>query len=143
MAKLPRSAALASLLSLPNAQFVQACYRLILFREIDPEGMSHTLTRLVAGEDRLAVAADIACSKEARALPVTKRGLAMEILALRAETLVTGAWTRKQRDAAARQIHRYFSDLAAPPEDVPEAAPKPKGDPFSAYLEDVIHDRNY
>lgn len=142
MSKLPRSAALISLLSLPDAQFVQACYRLVLFREIDPEGMSHTLSRLVAGEDKLAVAADIACSQEARALPVTKRELAMEILALRAESLVTGAWTRKQRDAAARQIHHYFSGLAAPPEEAPEAAPKSKGDPFSAYLENVIHDRS-
>lgn len=144
MPSLPRSESLSSLLSLPNSQFVQSCYQAILLREIDPEGLSHSLARLLAGEDKLSVAADIASSDEARALPATSKGLAMEVLALQAESLVRRAWTPKQRDAAARRIHRYFTALAEPNsnENAAEKRSCDDGDPFSAYLENVINDRN-
>lgn len=144
MPKLPRSDSLSGLLSLPDSQFVQSCYQALLLREIDPEGLRHSLARLLAGEDKLSIAADIASSDEARALPATRRGLAMEVLALQAESLVRRAWTPKQRDAAARLIHRYFSALAEPNsnENAAETRLGNDGDPFSGYLENVINDRS-
>ncbi len=143
MSKLPRSELLASLLVLPNSQFIQSCYKAMLFREIDPEGLSHSLARLIAGEDKLAVAADIACSDEARALPASRKGLAIEILALHAESLIRRAWTPRRRDEAARRVHRYFAALAetASNESATVQEPGDDGDPFSTYFATVIHDR--
>lgn len=150
MLKLPGSELWAGLMVLPDPEFIQSCYKAVLFREIDPEGLSHSLVRLIAGEHRLAVAADISSSDEVRALPASRKGPAAEILALHAESLIRGAWTPKRREAAARRVHRYFYALteAALAETASSGnAGGPgtgdDGDPFSTYFANVIHDRNY
>lgn len=149
MSNLSRSDALDVLLGLPSPQFIKSCYESVLFREADPEGLAHSLARLHAGEDKLSIAADIASSEEASALPSSRRILAGEILALHAGSLIRRAWTPKQRDAVARRVQRYFSCLTEAvvvetPSigDAPGSSPSDEGDPFASYFATVINDRD-
>lgn len=136
---LPSSA--EGLLQLPSEEFVLAAYRFLLFREADASGLAHYLTRVVNGEDKLAIAAEIASSEEARALPCTKKRAIGEILALQARALMKKSWSRPQRDQAAQCIVGYFSVLTpSKPSGADEdgSTDAKSNDPFSNYLQSVI-----
>ncbi len=134
------------LLSLADNDFVVACYWWILHREPDPSGLSHYLSRVIAGEDRLPIAAEIASSDEAQALPHSKKSLIGGILRVHASAMISSAWTPTKRAKAARQTQRYFEvvlggKLGATDADSPGSGNA--GDPFEDYLNSVIKDRTF
>lgn len=133
------------LLRLSGDEFITACYRSILWREPDPSGRAHYLALIIKGEDKVAIAAAIASSDEARALPPGKKGLMAEILALHANKLIGKAWTSPQRRKAAEQVSRYLSIVSGFAIGAGTDGGGPGGrdaDPFSSYYTSVIEDRN-
>ena len=127
---------LVELLGGTSQDFVLSCYRSILLREPDPEGLSHYLSRVLSGEERLAIAADIASSKEAQRLPPSAKRLITEILAARAEALVRGALSKKQRAHAAQLVSHYLWLVSGFTPGGTGATSA--GDPFAEYLHGVI-----
>ena len=133
--------AVRALLDLPDRAFVDECYRRILLREPDPTGTVHQLERVRSGDDRLAIAADMSASDEARKIIRDRRSLAPNILALHAERLTVAARTAAKRRSAAARIRRYIlvaSGVSAPGHD----QRRPSDNPFADYLNSVIADRN-
>ena len=63
-----RLAGLQELLGLHDEAFVRRAYQLVLGREADKGGLSHSVARLRDGDDRLAVLASLRLSAEAREL---------------------------------------------------------------------------
>ena len=124
-----------------DSEFVAECYRLILLRDADVGGLAHVLARLAGGEKRLVVAAEIASSDEAQALPSSKKRVVGEVLAMHAAELAAKAWTPARRRKLVDRMNRYFSVLSqsvpvgAQDADSPSANPN---DPFSNYLQSVI-----
>lgn len=130
----------SELLALNDRQFVEECYRQILLREPDTDGVIHYLTRLGLGDDRLGIASAIASSNEARTKARSQRSLALDILRLHAERLMLDAWTPARRRSATRKIHRYMAILAGRSE--PLCGTPTSSDPFAAYLKNVIEGSN-
>jgi hypothetical protein len=133
------------LLSLVGNDFVATCYLWILHREPDPPGFSHYLSRVAAGESKLAIAADLASSDEAKALPLSKKPLISALLGLHAATIISRAFTPSRRAHAVRRTQRYFdvisgSESGGTGRDGP--APLGTGDPFKDYLNSVINARD-
>lgn len=129
-----------------NDFFVATCYWWILHREPDPSGSSHYLSRVIAGQDRLLIAAEIASSDEAQALPHDKKSMIGEILRSHASAMISSAWTPAKRAKAARRTQRYFevvlgSKLAAT--ESGSLGSSGAGDPFEDYLNRVINDRAF
>lgn len=136
LAKIRRMSA-TQLLGLSDRQFVEQCYRQILLREPDTDGVVHYLTRIGLGDDRLAIAAAIASSQEGSRKARNRQSLALEILQSHAERLILYAWTPRRRKAATKKIQRYMSGLAGRPE-LLETQATESSDPFSDYLKYVI-----
>lgn len=130
----------SELLALSDRQFVEECYRQILLREPDTDGVIHYLTRLGLGDDRLGIASAIASSDEARTKARSQRSLALDILRLHAERLMLDAWTPARRRSATSKIHRYMAILAGRSE--PLGGTPTSSDPFAAYLKNVIEGSN-
>lgn len=77
-----RGVQLEDLLSLADEAFVQTAYRLVLGRDVDPDGRRHYMERLGQGELRLRVLADLRWSAEGRARgqPVPRLDDALRLL---------------------------------------------------------------
>jgi Domain of unknown function (DUF4214) len=131
----------SELMSLNDREFVEECYRQILLREPDPEGVVHYLTRVGLGDDRLALAASIASSDEGREKARSRHSLAADILSLHAERLIISAWTPWRRRSAAKRIIDYMSTLSGRP-GRPVLRETSIPDPFSDYLRNVIEGGN-
>jgi Domain of unknown function (DUF4214) len=133
------------LLSLVGNDFVATCYLWILNREPDTSGFSHYLSRVASGESKLAIAADLASSDEAKALPLSKKPLITGILGLHAAAIISRAFTSRRRAYAARQIQRYFDVISGSESNQTaqdDAASLGSGDPFKDYLNSVINARD-
>jgi hypothetical protein len=102
----------AELATLPAADFVTECYRMILGRKADATGLMHHLERTMKGEDRVSIAAKIAESDEAAALPSSRKRVVGEILAMHAAQLAEGATTPEDWHVLMRRLDRYFKVLA-------------------------------
>ena len=124
-----------ALLALPERSFVDECYRRILLREPDPEGIVHQLERVRSGHDRLLIAADISASEEARNIIRDPRSLAPAILALHGEKLVASANSHARRQAASRRI-RHYLEVVGGISSKDDGAHAP--DPFAEYLQSVV-----
>lgn len=145
MAIADKSKFVTSLETSSDAAFVSDCYRFILLREADPGGLAHFLSRLARGKKRLFVAAEIASSAEAQALPCFRKRVVGEVLAMHAAALTAGAWTPARRRTLVARLDRYFSVLS---KSVPvssqgtDSSIAQADDPFSEYLESVIAKRD-
>lgn len=132
------------LLSIPGEhEFIAASYQQILYRAPDSSGMAHYLSRLQGGEDRLTVAAELAASDEASALPSGTKVVMTEILVRHSQQLISSSWTPARRRRSARQVERYLQAVcgARPAIDVSAVRSGTVQDPFSTYLHRVIEDR--
>lgn len=137
MDKMEPDSPAAKLLALPERAFVDECYRQILLREPDPEGVVHQLERVRSGNDRLLIAADISASDEARDVIRDRRSLAPAILAVHAQQLIVNAITKGRRQSAAKRIGRYLEVVGGiSPQSGRQHEQAP--DPFAEYLQSVV-----
>ena len=130
------------LLSLEGSDFITSCYLWLLYREPDLSGLAYYSSRIAAGDSRLAIAAHIASSDEARALPFGKKTLIAAVLGLHTSTLISRAWTPARRANTARQTQRYFEVIAGREPrstNTNESISSGSGDPFKDYLNIVIN----
>lgn len=130
------------LLALPAEEFVQACYRSLLFRAPDPQGLLHYVGVVAKGEAKLNVAAAIASSDEARALPPHRKRLVAEVLARHASTLIENARTPRAREYAAQRTEAYLGTVAGMRVAGQHGSAATAADPFVTYLTAVIQDRS-
>lgn len=136
-----KSKFVTSLETASDADFATDCYRLILLREPDQGGLANFLSRLASGKDRLSVAAEIASSEEAQALPCYSKRVIGEVLAMHAASLAANAWTPARRRRLVDRMNRYFAvvsrTVAVGRQDAGSAAGE-ADDPFSDYFQSVI-----
>lgn len=130
------------LLAVPADEFVQACYRFLLFRAPDPQGLLHYVGVVAEGEAKLDIAAAIASSDEARALPPQRKRLVAEVLARHASTLIKNACTPEAREYAAQRVQVYLEAASGARVAGQQGPAAGKADPFSSYLIAVIEDRS-
>jgi hypothetical protein len=132
--------AVAALLALPEREFVDECYRRLLLREPDPGGAAHQVERVRRGDDRLAIAADMSASKEARGIIRDRRSLAANVLAQHGKRLVERARTPGRRKAAAARVAQYIAHVGG----IERASSQQvrEQDPFADYYNSVITDRD-
>jgi hypothetical protein len=130
------------LLALPVEEFVKACYSSLLFRPADPAGLLHYVGVVAKGESKLAVAAAIASSDEARALPSHRKRLVTEVLARHASALIENARTHRSRQRAARRMETYLATVSGLRIAGQQEGGSGEADPFASYLTCVIQDRS-
>ena len=104
---------LERLLNLDPESFVLACYQTILRRDGDPGGVAYYTAQVTSRGDKLAVAALLAASDEAKALWPQQKGMAAEVLSAYAARQILAARTPKMRGTL-RTRSRDIS-LSCPP----------------------------
>jgi hypothetical protein len=130
------------LLALPTHEFVPACYRSLLFRAPDPEGLLHYVGVVAKGQAKLDIAAAIASSEEARVLPPHRKHLLAEVLVRHASTLIKNASTPPAREDAAERVQAYLEAASGARVAGQQGPAADETDPFSSYFTAVIQDRH-